>query len=196
MSRRRGLTLIELVLATALLMVLVLAVFSLLDGSLSLWRRAETRRALTEQGSVVLELLDRDLRALESGERGDLLADWVRFDTDADGVGDHGFPRLRMVRQASEAELARMAGPGSPPPLGPALIEVCWLLSPTSGDADARSEGVLWRGERRLSGGAGLSFFDAGFLGRTHKPPPGALDEVTGGILWLGPLFATQTSIV
>lgn len=195
MSGRRGLTLIELVIATGLLSVLMLAVFTLLDGSLSLWKRAELRRSITEQGSAVMDLLAGDLRALEPGELGDVVVDWVRFDTNGDGVGDRGWPRLRMVRQASVAELAQHAT-GGETPLGPALVEVCWSVTPSAGDADAKMEGVLWRGERLLTDRASLSFFDPGFFGRDHRAPPGALDEVTGGILWLQPLLATQTSIV
>lgn len=193
--KRRGLTLIELVLATGLLTVVVLAVFTLLDGSLALWRRSETRRSLSEQGAALLELLERDLRGLEPGARGDLLVDWVRFDTDGDGVGDQAWPRLRLVRQASVAELAARAQAGEAP-LGPALIEVCWAVTPAGSEPDERAEGVLWRGERKLDEAGGISYFDPAFFGRDRRPRAGALEEVGGGLLWMGPLLATQTSIV
>jgi type II secretory pathway pseudopilin PulG len=140
-----GFTLIELVLASGLLAILMIGVFALIDGSLSLWRRTETRRNLTEQGSGVMELLSRDLRALEGGSRGDLLVEWVQFDTDGDGLKEMGWPRMRFVRQASRAELTRMfptvieeetenedETPGQETPAaaadpisGPGLIEVC-----------------------------------------------------------------------
>jgi len=192
-----GLTLIELVMAAGLLTLIMIAVFSLLDGSLDLWRKSETRRNLGEQAGGVMELLARDLAALEPGERGDLLADWVRFDTDANGMVETGWPRLRMVRQASAAEVAALsAGSEIPPPIGPALLEVAWVVTPASGAQDARAEGVIWRGQRLLGRAGGESFFDPAFLGRDHRPAPGALEEVTGGLLWMGLLFATQTSIV
>ena len=41
---RRGLTLLELVLAVGLFAILSLAVFELLDGTLVTWRKSEVRR--------------------------------------------------------------------------------------------------------------------------------------------------------
>lgn len=194
---RRGVTLVELVLATALLSIVMVAVFSLLDGSLSLWRRTETGRSTTEQAINVMELLAHDLRSLEPGEAGDLLCEWVPFDTDADGVADRIFPRLRMVRQASAAEVARVtAGWKGTPPAGASLMEVSWVGLPAGGGPDERMEGVLWRGERLTSETERLSFLDPSYFDARGKPRPGEFEEVTGGLLWFGPLFATQTSIV
>lgn len=216
-ARREGFTLIELVLASGLLAVLMIGVFALIDGSLSLWRRTETRRNLTEQASGVVELLSQDLRALDGGSRADLLVEWVQYDTDGDGLKEMGWPRLRFVRQASRAELARMfpsvpapapapakkgapKAPQQPPAVapisGPALIEVCWAVVPMDlKDPDARSEGLLYRGARKLGDG-GESYFDKRFIRGNGMPRVAELDEVTGGLLWLQPLMATQTSIV
>jgi hypothetical protein len=72
-----------------------------------------------------------------------------------------------------------------------------WLVVPASlTEKDARGEGVLWRGERLVTDASTKSFFAPDFFGRSNRPPAGATDEVGGGLLWLGTLFATQTSIV
>jgi len=205
---RAGLTLIELLLALGIFAFLVLALFQILDRSLSLWRRAETRRGLLGQAATVSELLARDLAGLEGGARGDLLAEWVAFDTDGDGVEDSKWPRLRFVRQASASDILRLPGERGEAPLAEdgvtalprfdaALTEVLWLLVPASlSEPDARAEGTIWRGERAISDSSTKSFFAPDFFGRSNRPPAGAVEEVGGGILWLGVLFATQTSIV
>ncbi|MED6336107.1 MAG: hypothetical protein VYE81_11985 [Planctomycetota bacterium] len=198
--RRRecaGLTLVELVLATGLLTVLMIAVFSLLDGSLDLWRRAEMRRNLSEHAGGFLELLATDLRSLEPGARGDMLVEWVRFDADGDGLAETGWPRLRLVRQASAAEVARLTAGDEEPFTGPATLEVCWAFTPASGGVDARAEGIAWRGAHLVLDESRRTFFDPGFFNATtHEPDAGELEDVTGGLLWVGLRFATQTSIV
>lgn len=217
-NARRGLTLIELVLALGLLMLLMIAVFQLFDRALSVWRRGETRRNLLEQASVVCDLFAGDLRGLDGGARSDCLAEWVRFDTDGDGVFETKWPRLRFVRQASAADVARIPGEAKVAPelaqkklarepdepasatlerALPGLIEIVWLVAPASfQDKDARGEGVVWRGERLVGDGATKSFFAPDFFGTSNRPPAGATEEVTGGLLWMQLLFATQTSIV
>lgn len=210
---RRGLTLIELLLAVAIFAFLAVAVFQLLERSLSLWRRAETRRSLLAQGSTISDLLAQDLSGLEGGPRGDILAEWVMFDTDGDGVAETKWPRLRLVRQASAAEVARLerearagkdetaAAPAAdrPPAVraGEGLAEVVWMVVPASlSDPSARAEGVVWRGERLVTDASTKSFLAPDFFGTSNRPPAGAVDEVGGGLLWLGMLFATQTSNV
>lgn len=228
-ARREGFTMVELVLAAGLLSFLMVAVFALIDGSLSMWRKSETRRNLTEQATGVVELLAHDLRSLEGGARGDVLFEWVKFDTDGDGLKETCWPRLRFVRQASGSEIARMMRtvPLTPEELaeqartsgasepeekeepqaanlvsndegfpGPALIEVCWAITPLSiKQRDERAEGLVYRGARRLSG-AGDSYFNQGFIRGDQTPILEELDEVTAGLIWFQPLMATQTSIV
>lgn len=226
-----GFTIVELLLATMLLTLLMVAVFGLIDGSVRLWRKSETRRNLTEQATGVMELLSHDFRSLQGGERGDLLVEYTAFDTDGDGLRETIWPRIRLVRQASEAEIERLATQGTLPAdeeagvdeaavlppegeqeappeggtfdpdeaPGPALIEVCWVVVPVGGrrEPDARAEGLLYRGARRLvRAGDPDSFFSNGFVRQSGMPRLDQLDEVTGGLLWLQPLFATQTSIV
>jgi type II secretory pathway pseudopilin PulG len=205
---RRGLTLVELILALGLFAFLMLAVFQILDRSLSLWRRAETRRALLAQAASLSDLLARDLASLDAGSRGDLLAEWGAFDTVGDGADDAKWPRLRFVRQASAADVLRLpadAAPAEPrsdgvtavPRARAGLTEVVWLVVPASlTDRDARAEGSIWRGERRIADSSTKSLFAPDFFGRSNRPPAGATEEVGGGILWLGVLFATQTSLV
>jgi prepilin-type N-terminal cleavage/methylation domain-containing protein len=208
-STTEGFTLVELLLAIALLALLVLAVFQLLDRSLSLWRRAETRRSVLEQASAVGNLLARDLRGIEGGEHGDMLAEWVRFDTDGDGIAETKWPRLRLVRQASAADTERLQRNRSAlergkndeepavEPASPALIEVVWLVAPAATkDKLARVEGRLWRGERLVDDASTKSFFASDFFGASNQPPAGETEEVTAGLLWMGLLFATQTSVV
>lgn len=207
--RRAGLTMIELVLALGLLMLLMVAVFTLIDRCLSMWRGGETRRGLLEMSTSVQELLAGDLRGLEPGARGDLVAEWVTFDTDGDGTLETKWPRLRLVRQASAPEIDRVRQRGAAKlpenddgsitvdPAAPGLLEVVWLVVPASTrDKLARGEGVLWRGERLVSDARTKSFFAPDFFGASNRPPAGVTEPVTGGILWMNVLFATQTSIV
>ena len=80
--RRRGFTLVELLLALSLLTVLIVALVGLIDTSLRIWSRSESQRDLVEVSSSVLELLGSDLTAAEGGPRGDVLGDWWTFDVD------------------------------------------------------------------------------------------------------------------
>jgi prepilin-type N-terminal cleavage/methylation domain-containing protein len=206
---RHGFTLIELLLAIALLALLVLTVFQLLDRSLSLWRRAETRRSVLEQASAVSNLLAHDLRGIDGGEHGDMLAEWVRFDTDGDGIAETKWPRLRFVRQASAAETERLQRQRKAAERGkndeepaleratPALLEVVWLVTPAATkDKVARVEGRVWRGERLVDDASTKSFFASDFFGGSNLPPAGEIEEVTAGVLWVGLFFASQTSVV
>lgn len=207
---RAGFTLLELVLALALLAFLMVAVFQLFDRCLSVWRRGETARAVMEQATTISDLIARDCRGLEGGARGDLVAEWVRFDTDGDGLAEAKWPRLRLVRQASVGDVARLQkaqdsaaqAPAADDELrpsrgAPGLVEVVWLVTPASlTDKDARSEGVLWRGERLVGDTSTKSFFANDFIGTSNRPPAGATDEVSGGILWCEFAFASQTSVV
>jgi hypothetical protein len=197
-----GLTLIELVVATALVSLIVVALVRLVDTSLSVWSGTESRREVLEHATTVTELVTQDLRALEGGPRGDLLCDWGAHDLDGDGFAGLFLPRLRFVRRMSAAELSRagLAGPGGgedPAPVGQvgsgALLEVVWALTP--GGSSTGTVSRLWRGERLVDERrAGESFFAPGFFDARGRAPDGLLTEASDSVLWLGPLFASQTS--
>ena len=188
-----GFTLVELLLALGLMAVLMVALVNLIDTSLEIWGRTESERELVEVGSAVVELMERDLAALEPGPRGDLVAELEAWDLDGDQVPLGVLPRLRLVKRASAEELRRM---GAPPDRD--LVEVVWAVLPNKEAAAGagRSIGLLYRGERPHGKGERLSFFDEGFIDAAGRTPAGAMEFVGGGVLWLGFGFATQTSIV
>jgi len=210
------LTLVELVVAAGLLSILMVVLFGLLDSFLSMWERSEQRRQLAEGSLGIVDLLAEDFAALEGGTRGDLLCEWVAFDVDGDGSPETKWPRLRLVRRASQARLAQLQAHAADREAGEGLLEVCWALLPArtlgprpvagsasaaaAGDAAARrdglAEGFLWRGERLYGSRDAThpSFFSTAFVSGTGRPQPGALDEVSGGVLWLGMQFATESS--
>ncbi len=107
-SAQRGLTLVELMLAAGLSAIVMLALVRLVDSATDLWTKGEQRRAVVEQGAAVGALVARDLRALHAGTRGDLIVDWFPHDTDQDGRFERLWPRLRLVRTAAPADLARL----------------------------------------------------------------------------------------
>lgn len=212
-TQRSGLTLIELVIALSLLALLMVFVIQIFDRALATWRTAETRRSVMEAASVVSDLVTEDLRGIEGGARGDFLLEWVMFDTNGDGVRETKWPRVRLVRQASGGEVARIhrelrlaaetklaVNDGEVvkvEPASPSHLEVVWMLAPSStADKDARSVGILWRGERLVTDPASKSFFAHDFFGASNLPPAGATQEVTGGVLWMNVLLASQTTNV
>jgi hypothetical protein len=146
------------------------------------------------------------LRGIESGARGDLLCEWVRFDTDKDGVAETKWPRLRLVRPLSAGGVGRVsartassadAPDGAAPVPSAGLSEVIWLVAPAATEAaSGRAEGRLWRGERLSAETTTKSFFADGFLGPSNQPPGGVTEEVSDGILWLHWMFAAPSSIV
>ena len=187
---RGGLTLIELMIAIGLTSLLVVALVTLLETSLGVWGRTETRRDLLERATSISELLANDLLAIDGGKRGDLIVDWEAFDTDGDGIAGLFYQRLRLVRRISRAELsartslmANADGRESEP--AGALIEVSWLMLP--GEI-----GSLLRGERFLD--PLESIFDDDYLDESGLPPASAVSEVSRSVLWFGLALASQTS--
>jgi len=195
MSARRGMTMIELVLATALASILMVAVFQLIDTTLGVWNRGETRRNLVEQAAGVAGLLTPDLRAIHNGQQGDFLAEWEVFDTDGNELRDRPWPRMRLIRQGSAREIARLRSGTNEDLPDTGLIEVAWAVLPVG--KGAQTEGLLWRGERLYTDSDDKeSFFAPGFFNTSGKPTIGTMHEVTAGILWMGMEFATQTSVI
>lgn len=189
---RRGLTLIELVLALGLASLLVLALVKLIDTSMTLWRKTEERRSQSELSSAVTELLAADLAAVESGPRGDLLVEWTPFDVDGDGVATLPCLRVRLVRAASAAEIDRLQVGRAEKVLGQGLVEVCWALLPASTSGARREwDGVLWRGVRLHGPGPWISLLDPRFFSSSGRPAAGVLEEVASGVLWFEALCAS-----
>jgi hypothetical protein len=117
------------------------------------------------------------------------------------------------VRQASASEVARIqrdmqlavetkqaVNDGEvvrPPPASPTQLEVVWMVAPSStSDKDARSVGILWRGDRLVTAAGSKSIFAHDFFGASNLPPAGATQEVTGGVLWLNVMLASQATAV
>jgi hypothetical protein len=189
-TRRSGLTLLELVLAAGLASLLLVALVGLFDASLRMLARTERGRDLSDASSALFELLERDLASPCTDSRGDLLLDWIALDVDGDGIAHLPVQRLRLVRRAGAAESGRLF-PGEPP--RERLIEVAWAALPASGES-ANDAGalVLQRGVRALGDGATTSLFDARFFDARGRPAPGALAELTGGVLWWEVELATD----
>ena len=195
--RRRGFTLVELLLALGLLSILVLALVRLIDTSTQIWGHTENTRELGEISTAILDLAARDLQALEGGPAGDLVGEWMTFDGDKDGIRGLLMPRVRLVRQASAAELLRVAPGTAVTPRTLGCMQVAWALLPSDGaDKDARVVGTLWRGERAVGDDATLDFFAPGFFNTSGRAVPGALREVAGGVLWFALDYATQTTLL
>jgi len=191
----RGFTLVELVLAMGLFSLLMIAVLGLLDTSLGLIGSTEGRRDLVELSSSVTGILARDFTTAESGPRGDLLADWILLDGDGDGTNGAPYPRLRVVRRVSAAELARMQAGSEDPVPGEGLVEVVWAVIPVrTGGGEAAPERVLWRGERVVGDENSTSLLSPEFFDENGYPLPGVLEEVAAGVLWFAPAFATQAT--
>lgn len=216
-----GMTLVELVVSTGLAAIVMTAVFKLVDVTLDLWAKGEARRTVVEQASATAELMAKDFRALHPGNQGDLLVDWWPFDVDGDGRIDCTWPRIRMVRQAARADLTRIAAETLDPaavaearrlgttveellpegvtlPETPetGLIAIGYCVLPAGQDPDVRGEGILMRGEELFVPGQPPAMFESNFFSAAGQPRGGAMREVTGGVLWMGLQFATQTSIV
>ncbi len=212
---------VELIVASGLAAMLMVALFRLLDTALDMWTRGEDQRLVVERGVATAELMAADLRSLHGGSQGDLLVDWVNFDVDRDGRVDRVWPRLRLVRTASMEDVVRLAARGidpelvaqarelgvdvenlipederTPPPIQSGLMEVAWAVVPIGSSGLDRGAGLLMRGEALLKPGSTGTFFRSEFFSTGGRPPVGALEEVSGGVLWLGLQFATQTSII
>ena len=92
----RGLTLIELLVATAIFVMLGLGVVTMVAGALKVWRSFEYRRNAYEAAQWVFGLQARDLAAAYTREPMGVDLIKARFLVDRQGPG--GTPRLMFVR--------------------------------------------------------------------------------------------------
>ena len=169
-----GYTLLEILVATGVLVLLGGGLAALMSQAIGLWKRAESQAQVYEQARVILDTLARDLRStvVHSRASGDDAA--IRFVCDRDTLGRQ---RLRFVRTISgetrnlvlrkggrylgmrtpavydgrqdrrEADQGLLAAPGG-------LMEVLYALDSRPG------ERWLWRGFRSPIGGNDSLFHD------------------------------------
>ncbi len=209
MLRRRssGFTLLELLVATAVLSILGTAVVVILRGGIKTWRRGETRRESFEVAQAVMGQLQDDL--------GDATVDpatsvWGRdaeavFFGDRDGSGRSFLTLVRTIRGESEGTITGHAGSaiggdaridyrddmkkaldGRLRATG-GLMEVAYAM----GDPGSKDEEVLFRGIRSPIGGR-TSFFQTPKLSRAPLPgDPAPAKQPAEGIALLR-AFATR----
>jgi prepilin-type N-terminal cleavage/methylation domain-containing protein len=154
--KRRGFTLVELIIATALLSVITVIVFQFLRQFLRLWQKSEDRREVVEESSGLAELLADDFSALQNGARGRLLAEWcrsTRISTDCPILPAAHPPRASGESRRGAAPRSRRQD-DTRARQGEALLEVCWALlaaraaarsSPTCARRDCSTLGTLAR---------------------------------------------------
>lgn len=200
----RGFTLIEMLVVMTLLVSFGYLVFSLMRGSLELWRKGESGRDLGEKAAAVFDILERDLRSMHTGPEGRLLCE-TGLET-AGPKTQSPSRRLSLVRSVSRAEeaaafrrLGILDGPpgveGEPTKIVPSsggLIEIAYAAR-----KDARSEDpgiqVLYRGVSPRGGGEGQSFFSEGFFANAGVWG-GSMKEVTSGVLYFGIAFGPEST--
>ncbi len=107
-SKRRGMTLVELMLAVLLASFVMFAIVRFVEVSLGLWSRSEDTRREDGRGLAVLQRLRQDLVTAHPGQVGDFLLEWQGFDMDGDRASDRALPRLRMVRRPSVLDWRRL----------------------------------------------------------------------------------------
>jgi hypothetical protein len=202
-QKNGGFTLMEMVLAIGIFSLLLIALLQLLDTSTSLWKSVDARRERTEASGGLGERIAMDLSTLESGSEGDFLADWGLIDSDGDGVPTQTVARIRFVRRASAAELARLSESRTVEfteeelaelaaleedgilesladwgRMNRGLVEVTWFLCaddvPTPPGELARFHGKLLRGMRTVDDQGTLSFFDKRMFGPGGRPAAAA----------------------
>ena len=171
MSRRRGMTLIEVMLALALFGMLSLFVFSIINSVLGLWQTGERRGSGDLSFAAAVERLRGDLGALHTGPRG-----WMILD-DYEARGSEGdqppwrLPRLRFLAHG-----------GSLPaddPSGRNAVEVAWLLVPADLSSDSRSTRLMRY--TRVENGDSIFDSERSFSGVLQA---GGGTPMLDGVLW------------
>lgn len=247
-TRRAGVTLAELIVATGLAAIVMTSLVSVTDSALRMWTKGERTRDAREVGVAALDILDDDLSQLHGTSEGDFVVDWEPFDVERDGTWERMWPRLRFVRDASQRELSALArralaetartskvaasnemrgpqslqrtaesdvevseddllkaaglsredlalgGGGARDIEGTGLIEVLYAVLPESERGDDRYVGRLLRQERVHTPGTQHVLMGKDAFDSRGRPDLESAREVVGGVLWLRPLMATQTT--
>ena len=207
--RGSGFTLLEVLVATGILVVLGTGLVALMTQAISLWRRAETSGRVFEQARAILEAIASDLRAAVADVGVSSEAVEIRFLCDSDAQGRQ---RLQFVRaiggeasdsllrsggmflstrasaaadgrgDAREAASGELAAPGG-------LMEVIYALAP-------RGENLaLWHGSRTPIGGVESLFSERAFQASGEESPFSRVARpLTDGVLYLGFAFWGPTT--
>lgn len=122
MSKRRGMTLIEVMLAMALFAMLSVFVLTIVNSVLGLWQSGERRGNGDLAFSSLSASLRTDLSALHTGPSGWLILDEYQAWPEEDSNPAWMLPRLRF--------LARGASLPVDDPSGRASVEVAWVAVP------------------------------------------------------------------
>jgi prepilin-type N-terminal cleavage/methylation domain-containing protein len=155
--KRRGFTLIELMAATALLLIVSMAVFSILSRSLSSTARVDNQRLLDENGKFVIESMSRFLRGVEV----------VSLDgIDRDGCNSDGILGSSLVVKAHDGLTSTIAISGNDLASNSAVLN--------SSALKVSNLNFTWRCVRGLPDELTMTF---------HLQPDGLSGEVDSGIL-------------
>ncbi len=198
---KKGMTLVELLVAFVVLLMLVAALVSLTTRSLEVWTAGEARKDVYDRARVVLDALSRDLRNVyvetEVFDNGQSMLPPPAFACDLDPRRQ---PRIRFVRTGNPAAVQTSGGGGGggggggqgttiiPPVHYGQFWEVAYVMHP-----DPEKPEVLCRGVRpfaRRKTGTLLNAVE-------YQNPTDALfeqsfAEVESGVLYLGYRFWTQ----
>lgn len=121
-GKRRGMTLLELVIALALFGMLSAFVMQVMTSVVSLWQSGERRGRGDLVFAAAVERFRGDLNALHTGPRGWLVVDEWEARAASDGIPALRFPRLRFL--ADGAALSDIDASGREP------VEVMWTVIP------------------------------------------------------------------
>ena len=205
-THTRGMSLVELTLAMAMLVTLSMVLFGFLRTGMGLYKQGEGRRDIYERAQILLDQLVRDLDGIAATERLPGVPPVERLIGDRD---DAGRPRLRFVRSlgtetvdpvlreastnagatayvdlvddTAEANAGTLRAPGG-------RMEIVYLTTrprPKSSDRSGEGETWLLRGIRSPIGGEGSYFVDDNLPRGSREPIP-SLRPLTSGVLHLG----------
>lgn len=123
---RKGMTLMEIMLALLLFGILATFVIQVMDSVLNLWSAGERRGRGDLVFAATVERFRGDLRALHTGPQGWIILDSYSVASGVEGQPDRELPRLRFLADGAALPDAD--------PTGRSAVEVMWALVPEIGD--------------------------------------------------------------
>src|SRR5688572_22510474 len=191
-TTRRGMTLVELLVAFAVFLILVGLLVSLSTTGLETWQEGEARKDAFDRGRLVLDQITDDLRNVFADTQWHLLEGrrltHAGLYCDTEGAGQ----RLRFVRVGHEDEMRPDPDKKLVRPRSEAyytdLWEVAYLLNP-----DGKPRG-LYRGVRWFDRNAvEATLLDQKALEETKSPNwARSFTMLDSGVLWIGYRFWTK----